>query len=84
MPNNEPNESNRNSLEPTRIRFSITSGLVLTAVFATAAASLAHLVRAANGDQEAIGRFVIVTAMSPLLLLAVTSLIFRIRKIIRE
>lgn len=63
-----------------RGRFSITSMLVLTAVFAAVAASLAHLVRAASGDDEEIGWFVIVNAMSPLLLLVLASLAFQIMR----
>ncbi len=70
----EPSEPN----SKTRARFSIVSILVLTAVFAASAASLAHLWRAANGDYDEIGRFVIVTAMSPLLLLVFASVTFQI------
>ena len=62
----------------TKARFSIVSILVLTAVFAASAASLAHLWRAANGDTDEIGRFVIVTAMSPLLLLVLASVVFQV------
>jgi phosphotransferase system glucose/maltose/N-acetylglucosamine-specific IIC component len=70
-------EDNRNS-DSTQARFSFTSVLVAMAVFGAVAASLAHLWRAANGDQAEIGRFVIVTAMSPLLLLVFASVAFRI------
>ena len=68
------------SVSKTRPRFSIVSILVLTAVFAASAASLAHLWRAANGDYEEIGRFVIVTAMSPTLLLVVASVVFQVMR----
>jgi uncharacterized membrane protein YhdT len=65
---------------PTRTSasFSVTSIFVLTAVFAAVAASLAHLWRAAQGDYDEIGWFVIVTAMSPLVLLVLASLMFQI------
>ena len=46
----------------------IKSLMVITMVFASSAASAGYLWRAANGDTEEVGRFVIVTAMSPLLL----------------
>jgi len=70
--------SSKPAAEPTRVRFSLISGLILMTVFATVSASLAHLVRAAEGDHVEIGRFVVITALSPLLLLAVTSTVFRI------
>lgn len=66
------------NIKTTQARFSFTSVLVVMAVFGAVAASLAHLWRAANGDQAEIGRFVIVTAMSPLLLLVFASIAFRI------
>ena len=69
------NERNTGS---TQAKYSFTSVLVVMAVFGAVAASLAHLWRAANGDQAEIGQFVVVTAMSPLLLLVAASIVFRI------
>jgi NADH:ubiquinone oxidoreductase subunit 3 (subunit A) len=66
------------SKQKIRARFTFTSVLVLMVVFATVAASLAHLWRAANGSQADIGFFVVVTAMSPLLVLVFTAFAFRI------
>ena len=43
--------------------------MVLTAVFASTAASFGYLWRAANGSDHEIGQFVIMTAMMPLLVL---------------
>ena len=43
--------------------------MVLTAVFASTAASFGYLWRASSGDGEEIGQFVIMTAMMPLLIL---------------
>lgn len=69
--------------EPTshqRKPITIKSMLVLTAVFAAVAASLAHLYRAASGDVNEIGPFVITTAMTPLLMMVGTYWVLRIAK----
>ncbi len=63
--------------QKTQAQFSFRSVLIIVAVCAAVAASLAHLWRAANGDQQEIGQFVVITAMSPLLLLVVASWVFR-------
>ena len=74
----QPSEPTEQAPTRTSASFSVTSIFVLTAVFAAVAASLAHLWRAAQGDYDEIGWFVIVTAMSPLLLLVFASLVFQI------
>lgn len=43
--------------------------LILTAVFASTAASFGHLWRASSGNGQEIGIFVVTTAMMPLLML---------------
>ena len=43
--------------------------LILTAVFASTAASFGYLWRASSGDGQEVGQFVIMTAMMPLLIL---------------
>ena len=58
--------------KPARARqkpLTIRTIMVLTAVFASTAASFGYLWRASNGDGEEIGQFVIMTAMMPLLIL---------------
>ncbi len=52
--------------------------MVIMVVAAAAAVSVAHLFRAANGELSEIGPFVLVTAVSPLLLLIVVSWTFKI------
>ncbi len=52
--------------------------LVITAVFAASAASLSHLYRAAQGDKNEIGQFVIITAMLPMTVLVAASWFFKI------
>lgn len=62
----------------TRTRFSIKSVMVLTAVLAAAAASMAHLWRAAQSEEGDVGQFVIFTAMLPMLILVAASWFFKI------
>lgn len=52
--------------------------MVIMVVAAATAVSLAHLFRAANGKLSEIGPFVLVTAVSPLLLMIVVSWTFKI------
>jgi hypothetical protein len=54
------------------------SVMVVTAVFAASAASIAHLFRAAQGDKGEIGQFVIITAMLPMVVLVAASWFFKI------
>ncbi len=54
--------------------------MVVTAVFAASAASLGHLYRAAQGNQDEVGQFVIVTAMLPMVVLVGASWFFKIFK----
>lgn len=54
---------------PRRKPLTIRTMMVLTAVFASTAASFGYLYRASNGNGEEIGQFVIMTAMMPLLIL---------------
>ena len=68
--------SNRPPLRSTS--FTIRSIFVITTVFAAAAVSLGYLYRAADGDSDEIGPFVIVTMLMPLALMGVMSWIFRI------
>ena len=63
-----------------RGRYSIMSIMVVTAVFAASAASLGHLYRAAQGNQDEVGQFVIVTAMLPMVVLVGASWFFKIFK----
>jgi phosphate/sulfate permease len=48
------------------------------AVVAALAVGAAHYWKGVSGDQDAIGRFVIVSCLAPLLLMFIASLIFRI------
>ena len=67
--------------KPTRARstsFTIRSIFVITTVFAGGAVSLGYLFRAANGNSDEIGPFVIVTMLMPLALMVVMSWAFRI------
>lgn len=62
-------------------RFSIMSILVITTVFAAAAASLGNLYNAASGNPEEIGTFIIITAMLPMVMLLAASTFFRVLKL---
>jgi len=67
--------------QPSRIRptsFTIRSIFVITTVFAAGAVSLGYLFRAANGNSEEIGPFVMITMLMPLALMVVMSWAFRI------
>lgn len=64
------------STSPIRATFSFTSVLVVMVVFGAVASSLAHLWRAAQGDQHEIGMFVVITALSPLAVLVLVSWTF--------
>ncbi|MFT7633552.1 MAG: hypothetical protein ACI87E_004609 [Mariniblastus sp.] len=72
----EPNQPKRATRQ--QGRFSIMSVMVVTAVFAASALSLGQLFRAAQGDKNEIGQFVIVTAMLPMVALVVASWFFKI------
>ncbi len=69
--------SSENQPQRTSFRFSIRSTLVITTVFAAGALSVGHLVRAANGDLSEVGPFVVITAMTPMLLMVAMSWGFR-------
>jgi len=69
--------------KPSRTRsttFTIRSIFVITTVFAAGAVSLGYLFRAANGNKDEIGPFVIITMLMPLALMVVMSWTFRIVK----
>ena len=61
-------------------KFSIRSIFVITTVFAGGAVSLGYLFRAANGNSDEIGPFVIITMIMPLGLMIAMSWTFRIIK----
>jgi len=68
--------------QPHRKPLTIRTMLILTAVFASTAASFGHLWRASSGDGKEIGVFVITTAMMPLLMLVGAYFTMKIAKAI--
>lgn len=69
--------------KPPRTRsttFTIRSIFVITTVFAAGAVSMGYLFRAANGNTDEIGWFVIITMLMPLALMVAMSWTFRITK----
>ncbi|MEM9942134.1 MAG: hypothetical protein AAF939_11155 [Planctomycetota bacterium] len=75
-------ESGENPVRQQKIgTFSIQSFMVITAVFAATALSLAQLYRAALGDQpQRVGQFVLVTTILPTALLVGASWFLKIFK----
>jgi len=71
---------NEKPSRPRSTTFTIRSIFVITTVFAAGAVSLGYLFRAANGNSEEIGPFVIITMLMPLALMVVMSWTFRIAK----
>lgn len=67
-----PNKTKRST------SFSIRSIFAITTVCAAAAVSVGYLYRAANGDLDEIGPFVIFTAVSPLALMVLMSWAFKV------
>ncbi|QEG21462.1 hypothetical protein [Mariniblastus fucicola] len=72
--------TNPNPTRPRTATFTIRSIFVITTVFAAAAVSLGYLFRAANGNSDEIGPFVIYTMLMPLALMVAMSWTFRIAK----
>jgi len=60
--------------------FTIRSIFVITTVFAASAVSFGYLFRAANGNTDEIGPFVVITMIMPLALMVAMSWTFRIAK----
>ena len=60
--------------------FTIRSIFVITTVFAAGAVSFGYLFRAANGNSNEIGPFVVITMLMPLALMVAMSWTFRIAK----
>ena len=60
--------------------FTIRSIFVITTVFAAAAVSLGYLFRAASGNSDEIGPFVVITMLMPLALMVAMSWTFRVAK----
>lgn len=58
-------------------QFSLTSILVFTVVFSSLSLSLGYFYRSFEDKNIAMGQFIIVTAMSPLVTLSIVSLFFR-------
>ena len=71
---------NPKSSRPRSTTFTIRSIFVITTVFAAAAVSLGYLFRAANGNSDEIGYFVVYTMIAPLALMVGMSWTFRIAK----
>jgi len=64
--------------EPKKIgQFSLTSIFVFMVVFSSLSLSLGYFYRSFEDKNVAMGQFIVVTAMSPLVTLFVVSLIFR-------
>jgi len=77
---NQQNEtSGQRATRRSKGRVTIKSIMVLTAVFAAAAVSLGHLFRAVLGNESSeIGKFVIITAMLPMVVLVCASMFFKL------
>jgi hypothetical protein len=73
-----PNDGKQPTQSKRSTSFSIRSIFVITTVCAAGAVSLGYLWRAANGDADEIGPFVIATAVSPLALMVIMSWTFRL------
>lgn len=65
---------------PRSTTFTIRSIFVITTVFAAGAVSMGYLFRAANGNSDEIGPFVVITMLMPLALMVAMSWTFRIVK----
>ena len=72
----QPSKPGQSRGKPLTIR----TMLILTAVFASTAASFGHLWRASSGNGQEIGMFVITTAMMPLLMLVGAYVTMKIAK----
>ena len=71
--------SSSNQKPPLRsTSFTIRSIFVITTVFVATAVSLGYLLRAANGNSDEIGPFVVLTMLMPLALMVAMSWFFRI------
>ena len=72
--------SNESRTLRSRSTFTIRSIFVITTVFAAGAVSMGYLFRAASGNSDEIGPFVIITMLMPLALMVTMSWTFRIAK----
>ena len=66
------------------MRFSIRSMMILTTVMAAAATGAGHLWRAANGQDNEIAVFVMVTTMAPLGVMIAVSWMYQLFKFINK
>lgn len=71
---------NQKSSKARSTTFTIRSIFVITTVFAAGAVSFGYLFRAANGNSNEIGPFVVITMLMPLALMVAMSWTFRIAK----
>lgn len=75
---------NQKSPKARSTTFTIRSIFVITTVFAAGAVSLGYLFRAANGNSEEIGPFVVITMLMPLALMVAMSWTFRLAKWLKK
>ena len=76
MPPNISDKQSKTSRQPNQ--FSIRLVMVITVIIAVASAGLGQLYRAANGNIQDIGPFIIITSMAPLGVMIVLNWLFRL------